>query len=151
MRQFTLAVLLLLDVILIGCGFSNSNFNKPSPNNVNGTWKATLVGGDKATMFQFGAALTADSNGLLTFSNFSLTTDSACFVDGETETGSVTFGQDLASSPNGLFAMGIQSKPPSQNTLTLSGKQGGTNIAGSWSLTGDAGCSGSGTFTMTKV
>jgi len=150
MRQFSLALLLSLGVISIGCGSGNSNLNTPSPNNVNGTWKATLVGGDKATMFQFGTLLTTNSSGLLTFSNFSLTTESSCFADGETETGSVTFGQDLASSPNGLFAMGIQSKPPSQNMLMLSGKQGGTNISGSWSLTGDAGCSGSGTFTMTK-
>jgi len=90
-----------------------------------------LVGSDKAMMFQFGTSLATDGNGLLTFSNFSLTTDSSCFADGETETGSVTFGADLASSPNGLFSMGLQSKPPSQNMLTLSGKQRGANISGS--------------------
>jgi len=131
MRHFKLALLLLLGVILIGSGSSNSNLNHPAANNVNGTWNATLVGSDKAMMFQFGTSLATDGNGLLTFSNFSLTTDSSCFADGETETGSVTFGADLASSPNGLFWMGLQSKPPSQNMLTLSGKQRGANISGS--------------------
>jgi len=40
MRHFKLALLLLLGVILIGSGSSNSNLNHPAANNVNGTWNA---------------------------------------------------------------------------------------------------------------
>lgn len=148
MKQFGIAVLLLIGLSLVGCGSSNSISNS---NNVNGTWNATLVGGNKTTMFQFGTSLTADSDGILTISDFNLTTDSPCFADGETESGSVTLSGDFKASPSGKFSMMIQSKPPSGDTLMLSGSDNGNTILGNWALTGSSGCTGSGTFTMLKM
>jgi hypothetical protein len=150
MKQFGIAALLLVGLNLIGCGSSNSNSNSNS-NNVNGTWNATLVGRNKSTMFQFGTSLTADSDGILTISDFTLTTNSPCFADGETESGSVTLSGDFKASPSGKFDMMIQSKPPSGDTLMLSGTDNGNTILGNWALTGRSGCTGSGTFTMMKM
>jgi len=149
MTRFGIAVLLLVGLPLTGCGSSNSiNSNT---NNVNGNWNATLASGDNSSMFQFATSLTADSNGVLTISDFNFTTDSPCFADGETEAGSVTLGGDLKASPSGQFAMAIRSNPPSGNTLMLSGTDKGKTISGSWTLTGDSGCDGFGTFTMKKI
>jgi len=148
MKQSSFAVLLLACLSLIGCGSSNSN---PHMNNVNGNWDATLMSGDNVSMFQFGTSLTADRNGVLTISNFDLTTNSACFADGETVSGSVTLGADIQASPNGQFGMLIQSNPPSGNKLVLSGTDKVNTISGNWTLTGSSGCTGAGTFTMTKM
>jgi hypothetical protein len=148
MKQFAIAVVLLIGLALMGCGSSSSNSNS---NNVNGNWNATLVGGNKSTMFQFGTSLTADSDGVLTISNFNLTTNSQCFADGETESGSVTLSGDFNAIPSGKFGMMIQSTPPSGNSLMLSGTDKGNTISGTWTLTGISGCTGSGTFTMMKM
>ena len=149
MKQLGIAVVLLVGLALTGCGSGNSN-SLPS-NSMNGTWNATLVGGNDATMFQFGTSLTANSNGVLSISDFKLTTDSPCFADGETETGSVTLSGDIKASPNGQFAMAVQSNPPAGNTLMLMGIDKGNDISGRWTLSGNVDCSASGTFTMAKT
>ena len=148
MNQIGIATLVLFGLTLIGCGFSTGN---STPNNFNGDWNAALVSGDNTNMFHFRTSLSTDRNGILTFSNFSFTTESGCFADGETETGSVTLGGDLVASPSGQFAMVIQSSSPSGNKLALTGKENGNTISGNWALTGNTGCTGSGSFTMTKM
>jgi hypothetical protein len=47
--------------------------------------------------------------------------------------------------------MTVQSSTPTGNTFTLSGAVSGNTIAGTWTLTGSLGCTGSGSFTMTKM
>ena len=149
MKQMGTAVVLLVALALIGCGSGVSSNSTPTA--VNGNWRATLVAGNDATMFQFGTSLTANSNGVLKVSDFNFTTDSPCFAVGVTVNGSVTLGGDIEASPNGQFAMAVQSDEPSGNTLTLSGTDKGNSITGNWTLAGGAGCTGSGTFTMTKM
>lgn len=144
MKWFSLAALFVLAVALIGCG-SNS-----SPSNVNGTWNATLVGGNQNTVFQFGTNLHANGDGSLTISNFSFTTNSPCFSS-ETERGSFSLSGNFSGNVAGKFGMTVQSLSPSGNTLTLSGSVNGNTITGPWHLTGSSGCTGSGTFTMIKV
>ena len=148
MKQFGIAILMLLGLTLIGCGFSNGN---STTNNAKSNWNATLVSGDNVSMFHFKTSLSTDSGGLLTISNFNFTSESACFADGETETGSITQGGDLVASPSGQFGMVIQSNPPSENKLALTGMDSGNTISGNWTLTGSTGCNASGTFTMTKT
>lgn len=145
MKYFYVAVILLVGLALIGCGSDSSK-----PSNVNGTWNATLVGGNNNTVFQFGTSMTVNGDGSLSISNFSFTTNSPCFSS-ETESGSFTLIGNLNGNVNGKFGMTIQSDSPSGNTLALDGTVNGNTITGTWTLTGSSSCTGSGTFTMTKV
>ncbi len=145
MKQLAVAFVLLIGLALIGCASNNSNTN------INGTWNATLLSTGNATAFTFGTALKVNSDGSLSVSNFSFTTNSSCFVSGETESGSFTLSGNFNGNVNGKFGMTVQSGSPSGNTLTLSGTANGNTISGTWTLTGSSGCTGNGTFTMTKV
>jgi hypothetical protein len=51
----------------------------------------------------------------------------------------------------GSFGFSVLSGSPSGNDLTLSGTANGNTISGTWTLTGSAGCTGAGSFTMTKM
>ena len=146
MKQFAVAVLLALGLTLLGCGSNNSN-----PANINGTWNATLTDTNNATVFSFGTALAVNSDDSLNITNFNFTTNSTCFVSGETETGSFTLSGNFNGNVAGKFGMTVQSVTPAGNTLALSGTVNGNTITGTWTLTGGTGCTGSGNFTMTKM
>lgn len=144
MKQFAVAVLLVMGLVMAGCGSNGSG-------SVNGTWNATLTGNNAAPVFTFGTSLTTNSNGGLNITNFSFTTSSPCFSSGETETGSFTLSGNFSGQVHGSFGMTISSVSPAGNTLVLNGTETGNTISGTWTLTGSSGCTGSGTFTMTKV
>jgi len=146
MKQLAVAFVLLIVLALIGCGSDTSNSS-----NINGNWNATLISGNNSTFLTFGTSLKVNGDGSLSVSNFSFTTDSACFVSGETETGSFTLSGDFNGNVNGKFGFTVQSGSPAGNTLALSGTANGNTISGTWTLTGGGGCSGNGTFIMTKV
>jgi len=145
MKRFLAALVVFVGMTLIGCGSKSSN------SNINGTWNATLVSGGNATVFAFGTSLQANSDGSLTVSNFQFTTNSPCFVSGESESGSFTLSGNFNGAVNGKFGLSVQSGNPSGNTLALSGTANGNTISGTWTLTGSGGCTGNGTFTMTKM
>lgn len=109
------------------------------------------MSGGNTTVFSFGTSLNVNGDSSLTVSNFQFTTNSSCFVSGETETGSFTLSGNFNGSVNGKFGFNVQSGNPSGNTLALSGTANGNTITGTWTLTGSGGCTGNGTFTMTKV
>jgi hypothetical protein len=146
MRRFVAGIVLLISLALIGCGSNSSN-----PSNINGTWNATLVSGGNATVFTFGTSLKENGDGSLSVSNFSFTTNSPCFVSGGTETGSFTLSGNFNGAITGKFGFTVESGSPTGNTLALSGNANGNTISGTWTLTGSSGCTGNGTFTMTKV
>jgi len=147
MKQFAVAVLFIMSLALIGCG-SDSSAN---PNNVNGNWNASLMSGGNSPVLTFGTTMAVNNDGSIAFANFSFTTNSPCFTSGETETGSFTLSGDLNGNVNGKFGMTVHSGTPAGNTLALSGTVAGNTITGTWTLTGSSTCTGSGTFTMTKV
>jgi hypothetical protein len=92
-----------------------------------------------------------NNDGSVSFVNFQFTTNSPCFVRGETESGSFTLAANLNGQVNGTFGLIVRSGTPSGNTLALTGTAAGNSISGNWTLTGSPGCTGSGTFTMTKM
>jgi hypothetical protein len=145
MKRLRAALLVFVGMTLIGCG---SNSSDP---NINGTWNAALVSGGNATVFAFGTSLHVNGDGSLSISNFKFTTNSPCFVSGETESGSFTLSGNFNGNVNGTFGFTVQSGNPSGNTLALSGTANGSIISGSWTLTGSGGCTGNGTFTMKKI
>jgi hypothetical protein len=146
MKQFGIVFVLLIGLALVGCGSNSSNAS-----NVNGTWNATLVSGGNTTVFAFGTSLAENSDGSLSVTNFKFTTNSPCFVSGETETGSFTLSGNFNGNVNGSFGMNVLSGDPSGNTLALNGTANGNTISGTWTLTGSGGCTGNGSFTMTKM
>lgn len=147
MKQFAVAILFAMSLALIGCGSNSSNAN-----NVNGNWNASLVSGGNSPVFTFGTTMTVNnSNGSVAFANFSFTTNSSCFTSGETENGSFILSGDFNGNVNGKFGMTVQSGTPAGNTLALTGTVNGNTITGTWTLTGSSTCTGSGTFTMTKM
>jgi len=145
MKQFAVAVLLAVGLILVGCGSNNS-----TPANINGTWNATLIDSNNVTAFSFGTSLVVNGDGSLSISNFTFTSNSPCFVSGETATGSFKLSGNFNGSVSGTFGFVVNSGTPAGNTITLTGTATGNTISGTWAMNG-TGCSGSGTFTMTKM
>lgn len=148
MKQLLVAMLLAAAVTLLGC---SSNNNSTNPANINGTWNATLTDTNNATVLSFGTALLVNGDGTLNVTSFNLTTNSACFASGETETGSFTLAGNTNGNVSGKFGFVVVSGTPAGNTLTLTGTvSNGNTISGTWILTG-TGCTGTGNFTMTKM
>ena len=146
MKQFAAVVLLSVCLLSVGCGN-----NSGDPLNINGTWNATLSENGNNTVFSFGTSLVVNGDGTLTVTNFNFTTNSPCFVSGESESGSFTLSGNFNGNVTGHFNFVVQSGSPAGNTLTLSGTANGNTISGTWTLTGGTGCTGSGTFTMVRV
>jgi hypothetical protein len=147
MKHFTVALLMLAGLALAGCGSGNTNAS-----NINGNWNATLMsttGG--SPVFTFGTSLQVNGDGSLSITNFSFTTNSPCFVSGESESGSFTVAGNFNGQTTGTLGFTVKSGTPSGNTLSLSGAASGNTISGTWTLTGGTGCSGNGTFTMTRM
>jgi hypothetical protein len=144
-RRAVLAAIFAYAIILAGCGTSTGNNNKSA---INGNWTATLTNPDGAQDFSFTTTLTSTSSTGVTVSNFTFTTQSACFSGGTTATGAFTLTGTTSGVTSGGYQMTVQSVPPG-NTLTLTGTLTNTTITGTWTLTGlTSGCAGSGNFTM---
>ena len=143
MKQFAIAIVLVLGAILTGCGGGTAN----SAATVTGNWTATLTNADTTPAFTFTTSLMQGTSTLVT--GGSLTFNSTpCFTSGGTETGSFVLSGNL-NSGMGAFQLTIVSGTPPGNTLVLTGTVSNNTIAGNWVLTG--GCTGSGTFTMTRM
>jgi hypothetical protein len=145
MKRFQIAMLLMLGMILVGCSSNNQ------PANINGTWNASLLDTNNTSVFSFGTSLVVNGDGSLSISNFNFTTNSPCFVSGETESGSFTLSGNFNGNVTGSFGFNVASGSPAGDTLKLTGTATGNTISGNWTLTGGTGCTGSGAFTMTKM
>jgi hypothetical protein len=146
MKQSIAAVVVVVCLILAGCGANSVN-----PATINGGWNATLTDSGSAPAFSFGVSLLVNGDGTLGVSNFNFTSTSPCFVSGGSESGSFILSGTFSGNVTGKFNLVVQSGSPAGNTLTLSGTANGNTIAGTWTLTGGTGCTGSGLFTMTKM
>lgn len=144
MKWFAVGVM-ALTLLAVGCGSNNS------ASNINGSWNAMLVSSGGTTAFTFGTNLTTQGNGGLSVTNFNFTTNSSCFVSGETASGTFALSGNFNGNVKGTLGMTVQSGSPSGNTLTLAGTANGNSITGNWTLTGSSGCTGNGTFTMTRM
>ena len=145
MRKLAVAMLLVVGLITTGCG---SNSNKGS---VSGNWTATLTDSSQTQVFSFTTSLVDNGDGTVKVTNLTFSSNSSCFVSGETETGTFGLTGNMNGNVSGTFGMTITSGTPSGNILTLSGTVNGGTVSGTWTLTGGIGCTGSGSFTMTKM
>ena len=146
MKQLGIAMLLALGLTLGACGGGNSS----SSNAINGNWTATLTNPDGTAAFAFTTTLNQSSGTVVSVSTFNLTTSEPCFGTAGTETGSFALTGTANGNVTGSYQMTIQSGSPSGNVLTLNGTVNGGTITGTWTLTG-TGCTGNGTFTVTKM
>ena len=78
MKMLAVAMLLVAGLTLAGCG-SNNN-----PANINGNWTATLTGSQN---FNFTTSIIENSDGTVSVSKFTFSSNPSCFASGETETG----------------------------------------------------------------
>jgi hypothetical protein len=145
MKNLAVAILLVVTLALAGCGSNSKDHG-----NINGNWTALLTDANGSLVFKFATSLIVNGDGTLSINNFSFSTNSPCFVSGETESGDFAFTGDFNGNVTGHFDLTVVSGSPSGNTLTLSGTVNGNTITGTWTLSGGTGCTGSGNFTMTN-
>jgi hypothetical protein len=146
MQKLAMGLMLAMGLLLVGCGTSSNNSG-----NINGNWAATLMDANNNPTLSFSTSITQTSNGSLSVTNLNFSTNSPCFVTGETATGSFTLGGNFNGNVSGAFGMTVKSGSPGGNTLTMSGTVTGSSITGNWNLTGSSGCTGAGHFTMTRM
>jgi hypothetical protein len=145
-KRISMIALLALALTLAGCGGSGSGSG-----NINGTWTATLTNTDQSTAYSFSATFTQGSGSALRIANFMFTSAGPCFASEPTsETGTFSLSGNSNGNVTGAFGMTITTVFPinTNNVLTLQGTVGGSKISGTWTLTGETGCSGSGNFTV---
>lgn len=148
MKQFRIAMILALGLALTACGGGNSSSSATAA----GNWTATLTNADGTPAFAFTTSLTQNGGTLMvTGSNLSFTTSTACFTSGGTQTGSFGVNGAMNGNVTGAFQLTITSGTPSGNTLVLQGTVNNDTITGTWALTGTGACTGSGTFTMIRT
>ena len=146
MKTLAITILLGLGFVLVGCGTSKNG------GNINGNWTASLTDNNSNQVFAFSSSLVATgSSGTVTVNNLHFSTNSPCFVSGETAAGTFALSGDFNGNVSGQFGMTVQSGSPGGNSLTLTGTVGGNTISGHWSLVGSSSCAGSGQFTMTRM
>ena len=148
MKQFGIAIVLALGLMLVGCGGGTSS----NAGTVTGNWTATLTNADGTPAFAFTTSLTQGSGTVVvTGTNITFTTSTACMTSGGSQTGSFVLSRNFNGNVTGAFQLTITSGPPGGSTLTLQGTVNGNAITGTWSLAGTGGCTGSGDFALTKT
>lgn len=151
MRKSSVTILLFLALTMAGCGNNSSQSG-----NINGTWVANLTSssGDIVNLdYSFSATFTEASNNGLSITNFTFTAPGPCFSpytsNQYSESGSFTLSGNSNGNVTGTFGMTITTLfPSSNNVLTLNGTVSGSTITGTWTASGQAGCSGNGNFTI---
>ena len=148
MKNFVVAMLLATSLALTGCGAGAGNNNS---GNINGNWTASLTDMGGNAVLGFATSLAVNGDGTLLVTNFKFTTNSSCFVSGETESGSFILSGDFNGNVTGKFQFTVTSENPSGNTLTLTGTVNGGTITGTWMLVGGINCADNGNFTITRM
>jgi len=148
MKQFGIATLVAVGLMLVACGGGSSS----GSNTVTGNWTATLTNTDDTPAFVFTTSLTQSNGSTVTGANLTFTTSTGCFTSAASQTGSFVLSGNFNSNITGAFQLTITSATPSGNTLTLQGTVNNNAITGTWTLTGlTPGCTGSGNFTLTRM
>ena len=151
MKRFGSALVIALGLLLSACGSGNSN---SSNNNVNGNWTANLTDPNGNPVFSFTTSLVENSDNSVVGTSINFTTATPCFSQGTTVTGGVGASGNFSGNFTAAFTLSIQSTAGTSgnNTLNLQGTVNNNTITGTWVLTGvTSGCSGSGSFTMTRM
>lgn len=134
MKRIFLPVVILAAMILPSCGSSTSR-------TINGQWFSSLVNQNETPANQFRATFAQGTGSTVTVTNFNFLSAAPCFS---------AIAETATLSANS-FQMTITTSFPEvqNNVLTLQGTRSSNgNFSGTWTATGQTGCTGSGTFTM---
>ncbi len=163
------ALLLLVALMLNGCGGTHTVTTQTAQTAAGGVWSAEMLGGSgEASGFSFNTEFTVNSGGGLDITYFQFLTSeggtSPCFpVDGGTETGTMDLSPNTSTGAvTGTMTYTVQA---TGSTLTLNGQVTGTvaiagsptslsdgSVTGTWTVTGGSGCNATGgTFTMCQA
>jgi hypothetical protein len=150
MKYWLSAIVLAAVALLAACGGGSNNSNGGV--NVSGNWSAALSDTSGNQVLTFTTTLMQNSNNGISGESLTFTTNSACFADGGSETGSIAISGNMGGVTSAGIQLTITSTGASAgNTLTLNGTFQNNKINGTWTLNGGVGCTGNGTFSMTKV
>ncbi|HLV87413.1 MAG TPA: hypothetical protein VKV39_10580 [Candidatus Sulfotelmatobacter sp.] len=161
MKKLAFLILLAIAVVVSSCGTRTTP--PTTTTTASGSWEASLTGGlAQATQLDFVVQfnVTNTNNATtepLTIQGFSFFNGNACFVSGQSISGSSALGTSNANQVTGTMTFTITSGVPGGNTLTmtstdLSGTANNGNLSngavtGTWTLTGGQGdpscCQGS--------
>ena len=135
MKRIGVVALSVLVLMLGACGTSR----QPQ---IDGSWFAVVNNPDQSPAYPFSVTLAQGSGTTVNVTNFGFAMSTSCY--------STPTGEVATFRPTGTFAMTISTVFPAlNNVLTLQGALNGDgSIAGTWTLTGQTGCTGNGNFTM---
>jgi len=160
------ALLLLVALMLNGCGGTHTVTTQTAQTAAGGIWSAEMLGGSgEASGFSFNTEFTVNGGGGLDITYFQFLTaeggTSPCFpVDGGTEAGTMDLSPNASTGAvTGTMTYTVQA---TGSTLTLNGQVTGTvaiagnptslsngSVTGTWTVKGGSGCNATGgTFTM---
>jgi hypothetical protein len=145
----TLGMIFVLGITMMLAGCANNADNGM----IDGNWTVALMDSSSggSPVFNFTATFTQSSGSGVTITNLNFSTATPCFVAGSTATGGFTLSGNQNGVTSGGFQMNVQSTGSTNNLLTLQGTVSNNTISGTWALSGTtSGCSGNGTFTMSK-
>ena len=143
------AFLLVLALILNGCGASNGMSS--GSGSINGNWSATLTNPDGSLAYNFSATLTKGTGSHLSITNLTYTNDQSCTALAVLNSAGGSFS--ISGSSNGSISGAFTMEEALANVggpyLSLQGTLTNRMISGTWNLSGLVPpCSGNGSFTM---
>ncbi len=158
MKKLAFLTLLALAFAVSSCG--NSTPTNVTNTSTSGNWEALLTGGTgEASKLDFVTAFSVTNSGPLDITGFGFINSGACFATGlnaENETGAATLTTSSTNQVTGTVTLTVNSVNPAGNTLTMTGNLTGSSngtttttgtlsngvVAGTWTLTGGASCTG---------
>ena len=91
MKQFGIAILVAVGLILVACGGGSSS----GSNAVTGNWTATLTNTNGTPAFAFTTSLTQSNGSTVTGANLTFTASTGCFTSAASQTGSFVLSGNL--------------------------------------------------------
>ncbi len=133
--------------LMLMCGACGTS---RQPQSINGLWSATVNNPDQSSAYPFTVTLAQGSGGTVNVMNFVFVNSTPCFSASSSEAATFSATGDSNGIVMGSFTMTISTVFPAlNNVLTLQGARNiDGSISGTWTLTGQSGCTGSGNFTM---
>jgi hypothetical protein len=145
MNRVGVVFLILLASLLVACGSTRP------PKVIDGMWNANLQNPDNTSAYTFSTTLNQGTGSTVAVINFVFTASAPCFGSSTGQTATFSATGHAGGYQTGPFSMNISAASGGavENVLSLSGTRNADGkISGTWTLTGGAGCSGSGNYSM---
>ena len=145
MKLARLAFLFLLASILMSCGSS------PKPQAIDGAWRANLQDANSSTAYTFTVVFSQSAAASLDILDFHFVPSALCFPSSTGQSATFSATGHSKGFETGPFTMNVSTAfgTMTENVLALNGTRNSDGtISGTWTLTGQTGCSGGGNYSM---